>query len=104
MPPPRPDLPQMRAALVHAPDLAAALLRLHRAYARPLNRLSALSQGTPDPAGSHEALVHMIFRRNRNHVRDLETAAEGFWQGPAARPRTILYARLRRGCATWLGM
>lgn len=30
--PNRPDLPQLRAALVHSPDLADSFLRLHRAY------------------------------------------------------------------------
>ena len=43
----RPDLPQLRAALVHA-------------------------------------AVHNVFRRHKNHFRELEDAAEGFWE--AARP------------------
>ena len=90
----QPDLAQLRASIVHAPDLAAALLRLHRAYGSAIDRLSALSQTSTDPAGSPEASVHMIFRRNRNHFRDLELAAEGFWEG--GRPdRDDMYASLK---------
>lgn len=99
----RPDLPQLRAALVHAPDLAAAFLRLHRAHAAAIDRLSALSQGTPDPAGSPEDSVHSIFRRNRNHFRELELAAEGFWEGD--RPdRDDIYAALKARLRDRLGV
>ena len=28
----RPDLPQLRAAQIHSPDLVSAMLKLHRAY------------------------------------------------------------------------
>jgi transcriptional regulator with XRE-family HTH domain len=31
----RPDLPQLRAAQIHSPDLVSAMLKLHRAYLRP---------------------------------------------------------------------
>jgi XRE family transcriptional regulator, fatty acid utilization regulator len=31
--------------------------------------------------GSPEAAVHNVFRRNRNHFRELEEAAERFWAG-----------------------
>ncbi|MBL9048837.1 MAG: DUF2083 domain-containing protein [Tabrizicola sp.] len=90
----RPDLTQLRGALAHAPDLAAAFLRLHRAYGAALDRLSALSQDSPDPAASPEAGVHSFFRRNRNHFRELELAAEGFWDG--LRPeRDDIYAALK---------
>ncbi|QYZ70028.1 helix-turn-helix domain-containing protein [Neotabrizicola shimadae] len=99
----RPDLAQLRAAVVHAPDLAAALLRLHRAYGSAIDRLSALSQGTLDTTGSPEASVHMIFRRNRNHFRELETAAEGFWQGGPP-DRDDIYASLKARLRDRLGV
>lgn len=88
----RPDLPQLRAALVHAPDLAGAFLRLHRAYSSAIDRLSALSQNAPDLAGSPEAAVHAAFRRSRNHFRELETAAEGFWDGSRPDRDDVYYA------------
>jgi XRE family transcriptional regulator, fatty acid utilization regulator len=103
----RPDLSQLRAALVHAPDLAAAFLRLHRAYCAAGDQLSALSEAAPDLKASPEANVHMVFRRNRNHFRELEDAAETFWG--SERPErdeiyTALKSRLRSrlGITTWL--
>jgi predicted transcriptional regulator/transcriptional regulator with XRE-family HTH domain len=87
----RPDLAQLRAALVHAPDLVSAFLRLHRAQGAALDRLSALSdtEGLPTP----EAAVHLIFRRNRNHFPALEDAASRFW--PALPPRDEIYTALK---------
>ena len=41
----RPDLTQLRAALVHAPSPAQAFVSLHRAYAAAGDRLMALSEG-----------------------------------------------------------
>lgn len=99
----RPDLPQLRAALVHAPDLAAAMLRLHRAYGSAIDRLSALSQTTSDPVDSPDASVHMIFRRNRNHFRELEQAADAFWSGE--RPDLDdIYASLKARLRNQLGV
>ncbi|MCW1917330.1 short-chain fatty acyl-CoA regulator family protein [Rhodobacter sp. KR11] len=86
----RPDLPQLRAALVHAPDLVAAFLRLHRAQSAALDRLSALTD--TDALPKPEAAVHLIFRRNRNHFPSLETAAEAFWTAP---PRDEVYTALK---------
>jgi XRE family transcriptional regulator, fatty acid utilization regulator len=96
----RPDLAQIRAALVHAPDLSAAFLRLHRAYLAATDQLLSLSEGeAPNLATSPEAAVHHVFRRNRNHFADLEKAAEGFWNTPVARDDiyAALKARLRDG-------
>ena len=90
----RPDLTQLRGAVSHAPDLVSAFLRLHRAYGSAIDRLSALSQNAPDPADSPEATVLGFFRRNRNFFRELEHAAEGFWEG--GRPdRDDIYAALK---------
>ncbi|MDR0808682.1 MAG: helix-turn-helix domain-containing protein, partial [Gemmobacter sp.] len=40
----RPDLAQLRAALVHSPDLAQAFLRLHRAYHATSDQLQSLTE------------------------------------------------------------
>ena len=92
--PSKPDLPQLRAALVHSPDLAAAFLRLHRAYGSAIDRLSAFADGAPELAGSPEAAVHNVFRRNRNHFRDLEQIADEFW-GPDLPERDEIYFALK---------
>jgi hypothetical protein len=82
----RPDLAQLRAALVHAPDLAAGFLRLHRAYLAASDRLltvaGAASEGTEiSLAVTPEASVHNFFRENRNHFPELEDSARAFWGG-----------------------
>lgn len=100
---PKPDLAQLRAALVHAPDLVTVFLRLHRAYGAAVDRLSALSQDSTENRGSSEASVHSVFRRNRNYFREIEHAAEGFWDG--AKPeRDDLYAALKTRLAERLGV
>jgi hypothetical protein len=94
----RPDLPQLRAALVHSPDLATAFLRLHRAWAAANDQLLARAEGDAVTiASSPEAGVHTVFRRHRNHFRDLEEAAERFWTQPVERDEVYaaLKARLR---------
>jgi predicted transcriptional regulator/DNA-binding XRE family transcriptional regulator len=90
----RPDLAQLRAALVHCPELAAAFLRLHRGYQAVGDQLLSLGAGEVTP--SPEAEVHDFFRRNRNHFRELEEAAEAFWQGPAPETDEIYYELKRR--------
>jgi XRE family transcriptional regulator, fatty acid utilization regulator len=98
----RPDLQQLRAALVHSPGLAVAFLALHRAYQAASDQLMALATGVdgaePVLASSPEALVHNCFRRHRNHFRDLELAAEAFWDHGAPETDEVypaLKARLR---------
>jgi hypothetical protein len=94
----RPDLPQLRAALVHAPDMAGAFLRLHRAWQAANDQLLARAEGDAVTiASTPEAAVHTVFRRNRNHFRDLEEAAERFWTAPVERDEVYaaLKARLR---------
>ena len=79
----RPDVAQLRAALVHSPALVASFLSLHRAYQATTDHLLTLAQtDTPLLSGSPEAAVHDVFRRNRNYFRDLEDAAEAFWDRP----------------------
>jgi predicted transcriptional regulator/transcriptional regulator with XRE-family HTH domain len=94
----RPDLAQLRAALVHAPDLVQSFLALHRAYQGATDQLLHLSGRAEGEAGavalatSPEAAVHDVFRRSRNHFRDLEEAAEGFWAGEAVAPDEVYMA------------
>jgi XRE family transcriptional regulator, fatty acid utilization regulator len=93
----RPDLAQLRAALVHAPGLAQAFLHLHRTYQAATNQLLSLTATEPEIATSPEALVHNFFRRNRNHFKELEDAAEKFWDFPPERDEvySALKTRLR---------
>jgi XRE family transcriptional regulator, fatty acid utilization regulator len=91
----RPDLTQLRAALVHAPALARAFVTLHRAYAAATDRLLSLAEGdAPAIAASPEAAVHDLFRRNRNHFRELEDAAAAFW-GDIPPDRDEVYAAIK---------
>lgn len=99
----RPDLTQLRAALVHSPNLAAAFLRLHRAYSAVSDQLSVLSEAAPDLTASPEAAVHMVFRRNRNHFRELEEAAAAFW-GTERPDRDEVYTALKLRVRNRLGI
>lgn len=84
----RPDLAQLRAGQAHAPGLLDAFLRLHRAYLAATDQLQAVAAQTtgaePVIGASPEGAVHNFFRRQRNHFRELEAAAESVW--PGARP------------------
>ncbi|CAN5721994.1 short-chain fatty acyl-CoA regulator family protein [soil metagenome] len=102
----RPDLAQIRAALVHCPTLAAALLKLHESYQGVVEQLLAASEAQaegatpgetaaetgPAVASRPEAAVHNTFRRHRNHFRELEAAAEAFWAGEAPDVDDIYHA------------
>ena len=93
---PRPDLPQLRAALVHAPGVVQAFTTLCRSYQVLSDQLMSLTEsGATALSATPEAAVHNVFRRNRNHFRDLEEAAEAFW--PAAPvERDEIYVALKR--------
>jgi hypothetical protein len=76
----RPDLPQLRA------------------WAAANDQLLARAEGDGvTVASTPEAAVHTVFRRHRNHFRDLEEAAERFWTAPVERDEvySALKARLR---------
>ena len=93
----RPDLPQMRAALVHSPGLVQSFLRLHSAYQAATDQLLSLTEGeAPQIVATPESAVHNEFRRHRNHFRELEEAADGFWNGAAVEPDEIYVALKRR--------
>ncbi len=99
----RPDLTQLRAALVHAPDLAAAFLRLHRSWQAATDQLLSLNEGDARAiSATPEAAVHNVFRRHRNHFRDLEEAAEAFWTAPIERDE--IYVALKRRLREGLGI
>jgi XRE family transcriptional regulator, fatty acid utilization regulator len=103
----RPDLTEIRAALVHSPTLASAFLTLHRAYQTATDQLLSLSGGPtgaePVLAGSPESAVHNHFRRNRNHFRELEEAAEAFWGGEPIE-RDEVYSLIKRRLRLKLGI
>jgi predicted transcriptional regulator len=103
----RPDLAQMRAALVHCPTLAAAFLKLHQGYLAMSDQLMAISEGGDIDrrllAASPEAAVHNFFRRNHNHFRELEEAAEAFWPAGVPDPDDI-YACLKLRLRDELGI
>ena len=100
----RPDLAQMRAALVHAPGLVQSLMTLYRSYQGVSEQLLSLVEAeAPELSTSPEAAVHNVFRRNRNHFRELEEAAEGFW-GPTPLDRDEIYGALKRRLAQKAGV
>ena len=103
----RPDLAQLRAALVHAPDLAASFLRLHRTYLSATDQLLSVAESGDGEAAvltaQPEATVHDVFRRNRNHFPELEEAAEAFWSGQRVAPDDI-YAALKQRLLDRLGL
>ncbi|MEM7059429.1 MAG: short-chain fatty acyl-CoA regulator family protein [Pseudomonadota bacterium] len=96
----RPDLTQLRAALVHSPDLAQCVLRLHRSFQSATDQLLATAetnttQSSPLFEASPEATVHNFFRAQRNYFADLEKAAESFW-GKEQIATDEIYIRLKR--------
>jgi predicted transcriptional regulator/DNA-binding XRE family transcriptional regulator len=96
----KPDLAQLRAALVHSPDLAHCLLKLHRAFQAATDQLLASAESESAPSSpvfeaSPEATVHNFFRGQRNHFADLETAAEAFWSNERIATDEI-YIRLKQ--------
>ena len=93
----KPDLTQLRASMVHAPALVQAFLRLHSAYQAATDQLLSVTEGeAPQIVATPEAAVHNEFRKHRNHFRDLEEAAEGFWAGATVEPDETYVALKRR--------
>ncbi|MGY6632863.1 MAG: helix-turn-helix domain-containing protein [Alkalilacustris sp.] len=93
----RPDLMQLRAALVHSPALVAAFVRLHHSYRAATEQLLTLGAAGQAAPATPEGVIHDLFRRHRNHFPQLEDAAARFWPTPP--PPDELYgaakARLR---------
>lgn len=81
----KPDLQELRAALDHSPRLTRSLLHLHKTYRTLSQRI--LTTSSKDDESSEmfrvtpEAMVHDLFRKNRNHFSLLEAAANEFRKG-----------------------
>ena len=104
----KPDLTQLRAALIHSPDLTRSFLRLHRAYASASDQLfslAAINEGGDDPvlSLSPEASVHNFFRAHQNYFHELELAAEDFWRGQSIALDDI-YAAIKARLKERLGL
>jgi len=103
----RPDLPQLRASLIHSPDLADSFLRLHRAYLAISDQLMSLA-GTADgvdavmPA-SPETTIHNLFREHQNHFPDIEAASDTFWAEDGV-PVDEVYTALKSRLLDRLGL
>jgi predicted transcriptional regulator/transcriptional regulator with XRE-family HTH domain len=103
----RPDLAQMRAALIHAPDLAGCFLHLHRSYLATADQLMSIVEAGDGARtllhSSPEETVHTFFRKNRNHFPALEEAAETFWDGTPPATDDV-YAALKQRLLGRLGL
>ncbi len=81
----RPDLAQLRAALVNSPDLVRCFMKQHRSYQTATDQLLTLADteaGTsPAVLATPESTVHTFFRSHKNHFPTLEAAADQFWGG-----------------------
>lgn len=74
-----PDLPEMRAAIDHAPRLVEQFLRLYGIHRTTLERIMHQGAGRmPEGllASSGEAVIHDFFRDHSNYFHPLEVAAE----------------------------
>ncbi len=105
--PDRPDLTQLRAALIHSPDLATCFLRLHSAYLAATDQLMTMAAAGDSDAEhvttSPEAMVHDFFRRHHNYFHGLEIAAEAFWDGKRVAADDT-YAALKERLLSKLGL
>lgn len=102
-----PDLQEMRSAVDHCPKLARGLLRLHKTYRTLSERVLSASSTNDDPLAmfglTPEAVVHDLFRRNRNHFAQLEEAAEAFRSGEVI-PTDEVYIYLKRRLSEKFGI
>jgi len=97
-----PDLPELRAALDHAPRLVEQFLLLYGMHRSTLERI--MRQGTaggPDGvlASSAESVIHDFFRDHSNYFHSLETAAEALRSSERCEPDdvyAVLKARLSK--------
>ena len=101
----RPDLQELRGALDHAPRLARSLLQLHKAYRTLSERVLARAPEADAPllAATPEAVVHDLFRRNRNHFPALEEAARRLRE-EADVPADEVYGYLKQRLANRSGI
>lgn len=97
----RPDLQELRAAIVHAPRLVECLLRLHRGHRAAMDRIMRQGTGLAQDllALSPEAVIHDFFRSNANYFDPLERAAEALRSAEpcdADETYAVLKSRLER--------
>jgi predicted transcriptional regulator/transcriptional regulator with XRE-family HTH domain len=74
-----PDLPELRAAIDHAPRLVEQFVRLYGIHRTTLERIMRQGAGgMPEGllASSGEAIIHDFFRNHSNYFHSLEIAAE----------------------------
>ncbi len=94
----RPDLSQLRAALVNSPDLVRCLMKQNRAYQSATDRLLTMAgaegEMSPSVFATPESTVHAFFRSHKNHFPTLEAAAGEFW-GEAGILADEIYFRLK---------
>ncbi len=100
----RPDLHELRAALDHSPTLARSVVTLYDNYRKLTDRLmSARDAAAQEDVGAMlaatpEAVVHDLFRKNRNHFAQVEDIADGFFEGTeVAADEVYFYLKSRLG-------
>ncbi len=102
----RPDLGQLRAALIHCPNFAESFLKLHRAHQSMTEHLLS---GTHDQitseitSASPEASVHAYFRSQNNYFEALETEAANYF-GSVDPPRDEIYSWIKKRQQDKLGL
>ena len=105
----KPDLQELRAALVHCPLLASNLMTLYKSYEIVTDRLMSISD---DRGGSvsriitanPETVVHDLFRRHKNHFPMLEEAAADFRRDALSAESSEFYSCLKRRMKEKLGI
>jgi predicted transcriptional regulator/DNA-binding XRE family transcriptional regulator len=94
-----PDLPELRAAIDHAPQVVKCLLKLHRSHRAALEKFMRQGQGRASQdvlASSHEAIIHDFFRNHSNYFDTLEKAAESLRRAEPSDPDEIYLVLKRR--------
>ncbi len=92
-----PDLPELRAAIDHAPRLVEQFLHLYGIHRTTLERITRQGAGAAPEgllATSAEAVIHDFFRDHSNYFHPLEVAAEKLRVAERCEPDDI-YAKLK---------
>ncbi|TCP41807.1 helix-turn-helix domain-containing protein [Rhodovulum marinum] len=94
----RPDLPELRGAVDHAPRLVDLFLQLYRSHRGAVERLARLgdsASGDDLLRTSPETAIHDFFRDNSNYFDPLEAAADEIRRQIVGAPDDM-YALLKR--------
>lgn len=102
------DLQELRGALDHCPTLVQNMLDLYQSYRSLTERMLSVvgTEGKDGPAivnSSPEAIVHDLFRRNRNYFDGIERAAERFRDASTV-PSDEVYSYLKTYMLETLGI